>query len=100
MINWRNGLAGFVGASKHFIKGFFSPVHSVPAAVVATEDSTFGVFGLIQERGKGVTGTITESLGVTGTITDTFGQYGMIQERGKGVTGTIDEDGQGVTGTI
>ena len=45
MINWRTGLAGFVGGSKHLLKGFFSYQYSVttetptPAAPVATTRS-------------------------------------------------------------
>ena len=66
-----------------------------------TEDSTFGVFGIIQERGKSVTGLISAiGQGVTGTISPTFSVIGIIQERGQSVTGTIDATGQGVDGEI
>lgn len=36
MINWRSGKAGFVGASKRLIKGFFSYQYSVTTATVVT----------------------------------------------------------------
>ena len=34
MIKWRDGKAGFVGASKRLIKGFFSYSYSVTTAAV------------------------------------------------------------------
>lgn len=41
MIIWRNGKAGFVGASKTFIKGVFTFQHAVNVAVVTTPSITF-----------------------------------------------------------
>ncbi len=68
---------------------------------LVSPDSTFGVIGIIQERGQGVTGLISAiGQGVTGTISPTFGVFGIIQERGLSVTGTINNTGQGVDGEI
>ena len=39
MINWREGKAGFVGAAKQFIKGFFNYSYTVTSADIETEPS-------------------------------------------------------------
>ena len=57
MINWREGTAGFVGASKRLIKGVFSYVYSIP---VTDPPPTFA--GTIPD--------ITIALGYFDTVTD------------------------------
>lgn len=68
---------------------------------VLTEDSTFAVFGVIQERGLSVASTInTNGVSVLVDMTGTFATFSTIQETGKSVTGLINENGQSVRGDI
>ena len=101
MIKWRTGLAGFVGSSKHLIKGFFSYQHSVTTEVVAVTRTTFGVFSLIDTSGAGLTSLVDATgTGVTSLITPSLGVLSLIDQSGVGLTSLIDGQGQGVNSPI
>ena len=69
--------------------------------VVVTPDSSFSVFGQIDENGQSVLGAISENgQGVLGRIFDRFSVSGNINESGQSVQGDIDETGQSVEGKI
>lgn len=69
--------------------------------MLLTADSIFSVFGIIQERGKGVMSEINANgQGSLAIMIDSFAVSSTIQDRGKGLTGTINPDGQGVNGGI
>jgi hypothetical protein len=99
MIIWRDGKAGFVGAAKRFIKGFFSPVYSKTSVAVIPPDKTFGVLSIIQDRGLGVNSLMTVSLGVSSGMDSSNGLLSVIQSRGLGVSSSINNS-QGVDSTL
>ena len=101
MINWRNGKAGFVGASKYIIKGLFQYAHSVTSESAVTPDSFFSVIGLINTAGQNVEGKIVDvALSVSGIITEITSVSGLIIEEPLNVLGKIDADGISVKGDI
>jgi len=92
MINWRNGKAAFVGASRYLIKGFFEFQHSKTSEdVVAPTDVAFGVSGVIDANGIGVSGVINAG---------GAGLFGSVSKSGNGSVGAISESGAGIIGQI
>ena len=51
MINWREGKAGFIGASKRLIKGFFSYQYSLALPPIAPSTEGPSIVILIDELG-------------------------------------------------
>ena len=102
MINWRNGKAAFVGASRYIIKGFFEFQHSKTSEdVVVPSDVTFGVFGAIDAGGIGIRGSISSSgQGVLGRIDNSFGISSIIDSDGLGIQGDVNDRGKGIIGKI
>jgi len=93
----RKGIAGFVGNSVYWIKGFFKPSYSVTSITVDPPNLTIGFMSIIQEVGKGALSTITsDGSGVLSTIEQSSGFLSIIQSKGKGVSSAITETGQGV----
>ena len=101
MINWRTGLAGFVGASRYLIRGIFSYQHSVTTEVVAVTRTTFSVFSLIDTSGQGLTSNIDATgQGLTSLIGQTLSVLSLIDNSGQGLTSLIDATGQGVESNL
>jgi hypothetical protein len=101
MINWRDGKAGFVGASKRFIKGFFEYAHAVTTDSVINPGPGFGVGSVITNNGIGTTGTVAnDGIGQAGAIVFGFGVGSRMTNHGIGTTGTISNDGIGKVGDI
>ena len=101
MINWRDGKAGFVGASKRFIKGVFRFAHTVTTASEVRAAPGFGVGSRMTNTGIGKTGTVAnDGIGQAGAIVFGFGVASWITNQGIGTTGTITNDGIGKTGDI
>jgi hypothetical protein len=100
MINWREGLAGFVGASRYLIKNVFEFQYSKTTATPATGRG-FGVSGIVDSSGQGVIASIDATgQGVFGNISGTFGVLAIMDNSGQGVIGNMDTSGQGVIGDI
>jgi len=88
MINWREGKAAFVGASKYFLKGVFSFSRSVTTAA-PTEDC-FEAFE----------GPINPDAGFVGLINPVAAFVGLINDDAVAVVGLINDDPVAVLGTI
>ena len=102
MINWRSGIAGFKGASKYLIKGFFSYAYSATSDDPIQPDAPFGVSvrGIISGNGEAVAGLILSSFAIAGNIDpDGAGVHGFIDINGEAVAGEITTS-LGVQGTI
>jgi hypothetical protein len=85
--------------AKQTVTNVYSGILATPP--VSTPDSTFAVFGAIQERGKSVLSEVNvDGQGVLASMVNSFAVSSTIQDRGKSVTGTINPDGQGVSGEI
>ena len=91
MIFWRDGKAGFVGAAKKLIRGFFSFQHSVTTDSVAVTPLSFGVNSIITST-EAVLCTITETDGVLCTMTSTEAKASAISSS-FGVKSLIDTTG-------
>lgn len=101
MINWSDGIAGFVGASKYLIKGFFSFTTTVTTEDVVVDLKAFGVISLIDNSGQGVSSAIDVSgQGVTSLINPGLSVVSLIDNRGQGLTSLIDTEGEGVESDI
>ncbi len=101
MISWRDGKAGFVGASKYLIKGLFSYRHSVTSEVPITADSFYASSGVINANALATIGMIIEEGGAsTSLITDTFSSSGKIDDNAISSTGIIDPEGSASKGDI
>ena len=101
MINWRSGIAGFKGASKYLIKGFFSYAYSVTSADIILDLKGFGVFSAIDDSGQGLSSAIDASgQGLNSLITPSLGVVSLIDASGQGLTSLINVDGQGVESDI
>ncbi len=102
MINWRGGLAGFVGASRNIIKAVFNFQYSNTSTFVPPATGKgFGVSAILDNSGQGVIAKMDATgQGVKGVIGNTFGVSAIMDSSGQGVKGSMDVTGQGVKGHI
>ncbi len=97
MIKWRSGLAGFAGASKKLIKGFFSPSYSLSSVTVDPPDRADGFFSIVTPVGLGVLSKINlTGQSYLSTINASIGLSCIIHDTSKGVLSNVNETGQGV----
>ena len=101
MINWRDGKAGFVGASKRLIRGVFQYSYTVTTETVVTQGPGFGVGSVIRNNGVGKLGLMNnDGVGESGSIVLGFGVGSVIRNNGVGKTSLINNDGVGKEGEI
>ena len=101
MINWRSGIAGFVGSSKYIIKGFFNYAYSVTSEDVIVDLKGFGVFSAIDDSGQGLRSAIDATgQGINSLITPSLGVVSLVDNSGQGVFSLINVDGKGVESDI
>lgn len=101
MINWRTGIAGFVGASKHLIRGFFSYSHSATSEDVVVPSVTTGLRSLILASELGLLSTIDgNSLGLSSPIVKEFSVLSSISSSNLGLKSTIDGNVLGLISLI
>ena len=93
----RKGIAGFVGGSIYWIKGFFKTSHSVTSVSADQPSQTIGFISIIQSTGKGVLSSMSsDGAGILSAIEQSNGFLSIIQSNGKGVSSAIEETGKGV----
>lgn len=100
MINWRDGKAGFVGAAKHWIKGFFRYAYSETTESIASPDAYHSLISPIVTTGNGVLSTITATHGILSTVTASHGLSSMLNARGRGLESTTTDAGTGLESAI
>jgi len=93
----RKGLAGFVGNSYYWIKGFFVPSYSVTSVAPVAPDKTFGIFSKISTAGVSILTSITsDGSGVLSSINNSQGVASKMSSQGDSMFSTINSDGQSV----
>lgn len=101
IIRWRSGLAGFVGASKQFIKGIFTASYTLTSLTVDIPDASIAVLSRITGRGQSVSSLITESgQSVLSEINQTTSLMSWIDQRGNSMESIIDETGLSVRSDV
>jgi len=101
MINWRIGKAGFVGASKYLIKGFFNYAYSVTSAEVITPSVTTGLQSTISASNLGLSSPVSgDVLGLVSQINQDFSVLSLISSSNLGLQSTIDGNVLGLISLI
>ncbi len=102
MINWRNGRATFVGASKYLIKGFFNFAHSITSeSVDVVPDCVTSVNSLIDGAGLSVRSKIDHNgLSVECRIDVITSVDSLIDGLGISIRSKIDHRGLGVESSL
>jgi len=100
MIKWRSGLAGFVGASKQWIKGAFSLSYTVTTENVVTEFNGVSVLSRINDKPTSISSLMDNSLGIKTNISNSLGLSNWIDARGQSIISAIDETGTSVRSDV
>jgi len=97
IINWRKGLAGFVGASKYAIKGVFSYAYSITSASPVSPDCIFQVTARISDATEQVRSVIdSNGQRIKAEIVDLQQVRADINDTVEQLRAKIDSNGQRV----
>ena len=101
MINWREGKAGFVGASKRLIKGFFNLSYTLTSIALDPPESSVSLLCRIKEAGQSVNSLmVSEGQSVTSSIEQTTSLLSWIDSRGQSIISTINTEGVSVRSNV
>lgn len=98
MINWREGKAGFVGASKRLIKGVFQFAHTLTSAGPTVAPIGAGILSVMNIAGAGGSSLMsTTGEGISSKMLLGAGVLSTMETDGIGVSSAMSTTGIGIS---